>query len=374
MKKFTFYILYSLLFQTVFSQTSILDSCFISPVISTSFPATTNITNLNADMCSWNGSGWTGSWPAAGLTLPPPTAIIGTRAIWSGPNHWTTGGEGFGLRLGTPLVAGQSYTFTFTYVRHGWTGAATFYPNFRTNNTGAVTGGTLVGTLPAVGTSWTTASITFVATAAQAGHTFITIHAYDTGGFVLACSPTATVLPITEVLFKAVSEKNLIRLDWKSEYALPQETFELERSLDGVQFVSIYKTSANQTDYTYTDTPNRAGSWFYRLRKSDKDGNITYYSTVEATMEDAENLSIKNIYPNPAQNNENLTVTIYSATQNSGTLELYDMLGKKILSQPATWEAGTQQFILPLQNVEKGLYQLVIISQKERISQKIWVQ
>lgn len=278
------------------------------------------------------------------------------------------------MRLGTPLVAGQSYTFKFTYVRHGWTGVATFYPNFRTNNTGAVTGGTLVGTLPAVGTAWTTASITFVATAAQAGHNFITIHAYDTGGFVLACSPTAAVLPVASVLFKAVGEKKHIHLDWKSEYPLPQETFEVERSLDGVRFVSIYKTSANQTEYTYTDTPYQAGSWFYRLKKSDKDGNVTYYNTIEATMENAESLSFKSIYPNPAQNNQDLTVTLYSATQNSGMLELYDMLGRKIISQHKNWESGTQQFVLPLENVEKGIYHLILNSQKERISQKIWVQ
>lgn len=374
MKQFLFFFTYALLLKIGFAQTSILDSCFTSPIVSTSFASTANVKNQDADMCSWNGSGWNGSWGGAGLTLAPPGSVVGTRAIWNGPNTWTTGGEGFALRLGTALIAGKSYTFKFTYVRHGWSGVSTFYPNFRTNNTGAISTGTLVGTLPSVGTAWTTASITFVANAGQAGHNFITVHAFDTGGFVLACSVTAVSLPIMPINFKATTEKERIRLDWQSEHALPQETFELERSLDGLQFSSIHSVTANQTEFNYIDMPKMASSWFYRLRKVDKDGNVTYYQTIEAKMEGSEQLSIKNVYPNPANQNETAQVTVYTATQTVGNIAIYDRLGKRVWVQEDTWAAGTHQIPINLQNIAPGIYQVVFTTSEGRSTQKLLVQ
>ncbi len=179
----------------------IIDSCFMSPSPGTSFASTSNLTGNNSDLLSWTGSSWTGGWPAANLTLPPPNNGVGCRAIFIGNGQsWTTGGEGFGLRFTPALVSGQTYTFNITYVSHGTGSNGSFSPFFYTNSNGSLSGAFLVGNLTPVGYSWTTNPITFTATPAQAGHTWIYIFSGSTGSSGLinnfcpscntSCNPT----------------------------------------------------------------------------------------------------------------------------------------------------------------------------------------
>lgn len=135
----------------------------------------------------WNGSSWSGGWPGANITIPPPAGGSGCRAIWCGSGSaWTTGGEGFAAQLNAPLVAGQSYTFNFTTVSHGTGSNGSFSPRFSTNSSSALGSSTFVGNLTPAGTSWVTNPFTFTATAGQAGHTWIFIHtgAAGSSGFV----------------------------------------------------------------------------------------------------------------------------------------------------------------------------------------------
>jgi gliding motility-associated-like protein len=164
----------------------IIDSCFTSTSTGTGFNASTNLTSLNGDLMQWNGSSWSGGWPGANITIAPPAGGSGCRAIWCGSGTvWTTGGEGFGIRLNGPLVAGQTYTFDFTTVSHGVGSDGNFSPMLYTNSSGSV-GGVLVGNLTPAGNTWVTNAFTFTATAAQAGHTWIIIFTGPNGssGFV----------------------------------------------------------------------------------------------------------------------------------------------------------------------------------------------
>ena len=164
----------------------IIDSCFTSTSTGTGFPASTNLTSLNGDLMQWNGSSWSGGWPGANITIAPPAGGNGCRAIWCGSGTvWTTGGEGFGIRLNGPLVAGQTYTYNFTTVSHGMGSNGSFSPMLYTNTSGSV-GGVLVGNLTPAGNTWVTNAFTFTATAAQAGHTWLIIFTGGSGssGFV----------------------------------------------------------------------------------------------------------------------------------------------------------------------------------------------
>jgi gliding motility-associated-like protein len=171
---------------TAFSQ-QIIDSCFSSATVGTSFPSSATLVSLDADLMQWNGSSWSGGWPGANITIPPPAGGSGCRAIWCGSGSaWTTGGEGFALQLNAPLVAGQSYTFNFTTVSHGTGSNGSFSPRFSTNNSSLLGSSTFVGNLTPAGNSWVTNPFTFTATAAQAGHNWIIIHSGAAGssGFV----------------------------------------------------------------------------------------------------------------------------------------------------------------------------------------------
>ena len=165
------------------SAQTILDTCFSSATPGTSFSSGVNLVNTNdADLCQWTGSAWTGCWPGANLTIAPPINAAGCRAIFIGSGSvWTTGGEGFGLRFINPLIAGQTYTFSFTCVSHGMGSDGNFAPFIYTNSSGSLAGAYALGNLPAAGYTWTTVSFSFVATAAQAGHNWVIIHSGSSG-------------------------------------------------------------------------------------------------------------------------------------------------------------------------------------------------
>ena len=161
---------------TCFGQ-GIIDSCFSSVNPSIDFYSSTDLANLGptqADLLEWNGSSWIGGWPAAELTIPPPSNAAGCRAIFIGSaTTWTTGGEGFGLRLNAPLIAGQAYSFVFNYVSHGLGSTGAFSPGIYTGYLPDLN--FHVGDLPASGNTWTTNTFSFTATPAQAGHTWIMV-------------------------------------------------------------------------------------------------------------------------------------------------------------------------------------------------------
>jgi gliding motility-associated-like protein len=180
---------------------SIVDSCFTSVSPSTDFISSVDLANMGiieADIVEWTGASWTGGWPAANLTIPPPTNMIGCRAIFIGnATTWTSGGEGFGLRLNTSLIAGQTYSFNFNYVSDGFGSNGIFSPSIYTNSSPGL--GYFVGNLPAVGYSWTMNTFSFTATSAQAGHKWIIITTAPSGSsglinsFCNTCNDTSIV-------------------------------------------------------------------------------------------------------------------------------------------------------------------------------------
>lgn len=183
----------------VFGQ-SIIDSCFQSATPGTGFVSSANLANAgDADLLQWNGTSWTGGFSLANITIPPPTNNIGCRAVFIGNGvTWTTGGEFFSIKLSSGLVAGQTYSFPITYVSHGFGSTGSFSPQFSTNSIPSALGGaTVVGFLPAVGFSWTTNTITFTATAAQTGHTWISLFSTATGssGLINSFCSTCTNTP-----------------------------------------------------------------------------------------------------------------------------------------------------------------------------------
>lgn len=194
----------SLLFLLVesvgFGQT-IVDSCFSSAGPSPGFVSSSDLANLGstqADLLQWDGTSWIGALPTADLTIPPPSNGAGCRAIFIGnATTWTTGGEGFGLRLDTTLVAGQTYSFAFNYVSQGFGSDAAFSPSIYTGYLPGLY--YYVGDLPAVGNTWTTNSISFTATPEQAAHNWLMVTTAPEGSsglinsFCQNCNDTSLV-------------------------------------------------------------------------------------------------------------------------------------------------------------------------------------
>lgn len=170
----------------------IVDPCFLSIEPPGKFSGSEDVTNAcmscsnpyeGADMVEWNGSEWIGALPQADIKISPPPGC-NIRAMWIGYQYWTSGGEGIGLRLDKPLVAGVEYQFTFTYASAGGTGNGNFSPKIYTNSTTQLRTAFYTGRLPGVN-YWRTNTLVFTAQSEQAGHTWLFLHAYESSGMVL---------------------------------------------------------------------------------------------------------------------------------------------------------------------------------------------
>ena len=107
------------------------------------------------------------------------------------------------------------------------------------------------------------------------------------------------VLPVTftDVNITKTGKDNLIQ--WETGVQDNVANFELQKSVDGVRFITLASLPATATRYyNYLDMEVAPGRSYYRIRANDQDGRFTYSNTVQAERSPGLALSI---YPNPAQ-------------------------------------------------------------------------
>ncbi len=114
------------------------------------------------------------------------------------------------------------------------------------------------------------------------------------------------VTPIKLVLFKAITIKDKVEINWATENELNSSRFELEESKDGIQFYRIGShaaagNSVSRINYSFTTDRKTAGVYFYRLKAIDKDGTFTF-SGIERVSFSGKSSDLI-VYGNPVKNN-----------------------------------------------------------------------
>lgn len=136
------------------------------------------------------------------------------------------------------------------------------------------TGSAIIGT----GTFTTTGTATTTGT----GSVFGSTGDCDTG----PCLGTpASPLPIELVSFEAHLNIDQVDLKWITASELNNDYFTIERSTDGVNFVTVFKvegagTTTHEMEYFEIDYSPIVGVVYYRLKQTDFDGKYTYSGLV----------------------------------------------------------------------------------------------
>lgn len=177
--------LYILCF-TIFISNSVngqvfIDSCFITGGVGIDFINGAGIYNTgeeSADIVIWNGYEWINGWDHAliSASLPPGKSGCDCRAVWIGNGtSWTTNGEGVALKLKDALVEGKEYSIDFTYISNGEGSDGFFGPFVYSTDDTSSPNKFFIDTLPDVGHSWATNTLSFIADSIQNGHNWINI-------------------------------------------------------------------------------------------------------------------------------------------------------------------------------------------------------
>jgi len=140
------------------------------------------------------------------------------------------------------------------------------------------------------------------------------------------------LVPVELISFNGNCENSKVTLNWSTATELNNHGFEIERSIDNIEFITrgFVKgsgTSSERHEYSFTEDALN-GNIHYRLKQIDYDGTYSYSKSIEINSVNANNFQLYQNYPNPF----NPTTTIkYAVTkQEFISLKVYDELGNEV--------------------------------------------
>jgi uncharacterized delta-60 repeat protein len=167
---------------------------------------------------------------------------------------------------------------------------------------------------------------------------------------------SSPVLPLQIEAFTAIKQTNSVVLKWQTAYEYNVSHYEVERSVDGNNFIKIamVNTSGNSQDwrnYEAIDAKPAQPYNYYRLRIVHRNGDVVYSRIIAIQF----NSSITKLqaYPNPVKNN----VTIQLTSSDKVTqIELVDVSLKVIRSTSITTNGNTAVTSIDMGQLPKGIY------------------
>jgi len=189
-------------------------------------------------------------------------------------------------------------------------------------------------------------------------------HTYNTGQIAQAEKWTliGTVLPVELTSFTAETIRGEIVLNWATASEMNNFGFEVERSLDGINFnqCGFIKGAGTTTEkklYRFSDkiSDDRKCNYFYRLKQIDLNGEFDYSNSINVLYDIPLNFSLSQNFPNPFNPSSTIEFTVASKT--FVTLEVYDMLGSKVASLVnEVKEPGTYNINFNAVDLASGIY------------------
>ncbi|MBW7890762.1 MAG: T9SS type A sorting domain-containing protein [Chitinophagaceae bacterium] len=145
------------------------------------------------------------------------------------------------------------------------------------------------------------------------------------------------ILPVNWISFSGKKEGSGVLLEWITSSENNNAYFDVERSDNGVSFVSIGRVFASRsTDnkengYHFTDNQFLSGNSYYRLKQVDVDGKSSFSSIIKIHI--AGNHAFRLISEPGTQQ---IQLIIPSASTSELNVTIYDVSGRRVLLQQVT--------------------------------------
>ncbi|MEL6558251.1 MAG: T9SS type A sorting domain-containing protein, partial [Bacteroidota bacterium] len=196
---------------------------------------------------------------------------------------------------------------------------------------------------------------------------------FSTQQFGLGQAPEIA-LPVEMIYFTASLDDGDAVLDWATASELNNDRFEVERSVDGVNFESIGQVSGNgttdiQQDYQYIDIAPRQGLNYYRLKQVDFDGAFEYSEIVFVDFTDRK-VQFKAIaYPNPTSKDE-INIRLSTGDELAPVeIQIIDFNGRVFYANQIVPDELSNNYRLNInEELASGVY-LVLVRQREQTQQ-----
>jgi len=333
------------------------------------------------------------TWDSTGLYLPQAGTeagwnngvLVKGNKLWIGTNnsrvyYSTNAGASFTAQT-MPLT--NSFGIAFTSDTRGIIGGSTTGLVSTTNGgtTWTAISSLSTGTIYSVlgyGSNWYHTRGTRIFQSVDDGATWDTVYAAAAGSFYQLAQArngtdfvigvrsnggivkgTALGLPVELTSFKASVSNNSVVLNWSTATEINNRGFEVQRSSASGEFVAVgfvngSGTTTEAQSYSFTDQVS-AGTYTYRLKQLDFNGEYEYSNAIEVTIETLLSYSLDQNYPNPF----NPSTTLRYMTRDAGlvTLKVYNLLGNEVAALVnEQLEAGSHQVTFDASNLSSGVY------------------
>lgn len=147
-------------------------------------------------------------------------------------------------------------------------------------------------------------------------------------------------VPVELSSFTAKVSGNSVNLNWITATELNNRGFEIERAFINsksvianppyrtIGFVEGAGTTTSQQNYFFNDNSiNQSGTYYYRLKQIDSNGNFEYSDKIMVTIV-PNDFSLKQNFPNPF--NPSTKISWHLPVESHVVLKIYNVLGKEI--------------------------------------------
>jgi RHS repeat-associated protein len=198
----------------------------------------------------------------------------------------------------------------------------------------------------------------------------------------ISVSFTGVTLPLTWLYFNVNKQATDAKLSWATSSELNTKEFEVQRSLDGINFIPIGTVRANGTSSTLHSydlidkniADYKVKTIYYRIKQIDNNGSFTYSRVASIKLDNNKAETIINAFPNPFT--ETLTVSITAALANNKTekIELFTADGTLVYTKKMNKQGSNVTLLNDMPRLTNGMYVLRIVIAGKPYSMKVLKQ
>lgn len=182
-------------------------------------------------------------------------------------------------------------------------------------------------------------------------------------------------LPIELLSFTANYNGQSVDVNWNTATEINNDYFDVERSTDAENFISIKKfaskavggNSTASLNYAMNDVDVTNGVYYYRLKQTDLDGSISYSGIVSVTIENMN--AVFTIKPNPTTSTSE--IIYYCSGTESASINVYDARGRLIISKTINCVKGENLTSIDLGEQPDGLFYITLTAANNVYTSKL---
>jgi hypothetical protein len=176
--------------------------------------------------------------------------------------------------------------------------------------------------------------------------------------WVDAGSP-AQITPVELTSFTSTSNSRNVTLNWSTATEINNKGFEVEKKLNNswqsIGFIEGKGSTTEKHSYSYLDKNLSAGTYSYRIKQVDFNGQSTYSDVVNADVLNPNGYILSQNYPNPF--NPSTTIHFNIAEKGNVSLKVYDIIGNEVAELVnSEKEAGNYDVSFDASKLSSGVY------------------